>query len=460
MASRVNFHIVIFSDPSAVDLIQQFIAVAPDLTPQPPTITIPPTPDVPPTPTVEIPEVKPENVKLGRKSIALKILALKVAAYLNFNLDILEKSLPLEKQLQLLSDLCTIVTGKLQTLPVSPISEMSTESEAANYGLHFALTLFYRFVIRSQVKKGCQIRTNKIVLLIPGTDPNALQNREDFLMSLVMGHTTAAIEFLDKVLDEQQPLRQLTFDCFVALDATSESINQKFELAVPILDNEVKAQIHFDLCTFYIFTKNYKLARDNIIKSRDMFKTLQQKETLKFCSINEAELKAYLMACGVFEPSEPLSLMHKMNESILAQYTGIVEVFKEDNLQHEIPIIQRKIVELDIEGSISTQKMLEAKELYYEVIALNVLRYILDDSDILSHDLFIQRYKGDDQMLQIFLRLSTETYDKFELAGKNLVKQYLLNLIEQLTDAQLTNLIKPSNSKFFSSIPACFSYLK
>lgn len=68
-------------------------------------------------------------LKLGRKQLALKVLALKVASFINFNLGIIEKNLTIQKQVQLLSDLCSIVSGRLVNLPLSLVHEVPVSSD-------------------------------------------------------------------------------------------------------------------------------------------------------------------------------------------------------------------------------------------------------------------------------------------------------------------------------------------
>lgn len=84
------------------------------------------------------------SLKLGRKQLALKILSLKVASYLHFNLDTFEKCLPIQKQIQLLSDLCSISSGRLVNLPLSLVHEVPLSPEGNKSALNFALTLYHR----------------------------------------------------------------------------------------------------------------------------------------------------------------------------------------------------------------------------------------------------------------------------------------------------------------------------
>jgi integrator complex subunit 8 len=74
-------------------------------------------------------------LKLGRKQLALKILALKVASYINWNLTVIEKNLPIQKQVQLLSDLCSITSGRVVNLPLSLVYEVPVSSDGSKNAL-------------------------------------------------------------------------------------------------------------------------------------------------------------------------------------------------------------------------------------------------------------------------------------------------------------------------------------
>lgn len=59
-----------------------------------------------------------DGLRLSKKQMALKILALKLGTYLKWDLDMMEKQLPISKQLFLLRDLCTISFGKKICIPL------------------------------------------------------------------------------------------------------------------------------------------------------------------------------------------------------------------------------------------------------------------------------------------------------------------------------------------------------
>lgn len=56
--------------------------------------------------------------KMLRKQLAVKILGLKVATFLKWNLDIIENQLTVPKQICLLKDLCIISFGKNVNIPL------------------------------------------------------------------------------------------------------------------------------------------------------------------------------------------------------------------------------------------------------------------------------------------------------------------------------------------------------
>lgn len=130
--------------PTPIELISKFLSIAPENQTNSIDIT---------TPDIESALNKNEGLKIGRKQLALKILGLKVASHMKWNLQLLEKNLTLQKQVQLLSDLCTVTSGKIVTLPLSLVHECTLGPEGSKQAFNFALTLYHRWVLRAQVLK-------------------------------------------------------------------------------------------------------------------------------------------------------------------------------------------------------------------------------------------------------------------------------------------------------------------
>lgn len=110
------------------------------------------------TPDIESAMNRNEGLKIGRKQLALKILGLKVASYLKWNLQVLERNLSLQRQVQLLSDLCSITSDKMVSLPLSLVHECQLGPEGSQKAFNFALTLYHRWILRAQVLKEIPLR--------------------------------------------------------------------------------------------------------------------------------------------------------------------------------------------------------------------------------------------------------------------------------------------------------------
>lgn len=141
--------------------------------------------------------------------------------------------------------------------------------------------------------------------------------------------------------DEEQFIA-LKYDSFNALNSESECTRQNFDCVENISKSELRAQIGFDLCIYYLHSKKYELGRQQSISCRNNLAKAKleyvsnnnnnnndsatKKMDFKFCTINETELSGYLLACGIVDDHIQLNLMHKLNESSLNQYKVIITI--------------------------------------------------------------------------------------------------------------------------------------
>lgn len=422
-------------DPSPTDLITQFLSIAPENQNQN---------------ELNSPEAdsmnKNEGLKYSKKQLALKILALKVAAFLRWDLDVLEKNLPLQKQVQLLSDLCSVTAGKAVNLPLSLVHECPIIGpEGSKHSLNFALTLYHRWVLRAQVIRGSAAKSMKpfnVVTGVPDTSPYSM--RDDSFINSLEPFTNISIDFLNQVIADPEPFRILTYDSFVALDAHIEGVQQRFDMAVIISKAELKAQIHYDLCLLYLYVQKYELAKQNILLSKENFELMKieyskkPSQTFLYCSVDEEQLQGYMLACGV--TGEPIGLLQRLNESVVHHYSDIVAILKEDNIVREIPMTQRKILELNVEGFVSMgspeSHTNDQRELELAVVALNAIRHVLDGDDILGSNIALQKYKHQQlKLLELMLQYGDEQYEEFSLSDRELLKRYFIQTICLMNNA-------------------------
>lgn len=358
------------------------------------------------------------SLKLGRKQLALKILSLKVASFLDFKIELFEKFLPIQKQIQLLSDLCSIASGRLVNLPLSLVHEVPLSAEGNKAALNFALTLYHRWLLRAHVLKGNATRPKPFVHIMTAPDqPNNCSNPDDKFFAGIEPFTPTSIEFLNQIIADPDPFRMLTFDSFVPLEESSAKADayngQKFDQSIVISKTELKAQIYYDLCAYNIFIKKYDIGKEMIILCRDNLKKLKQDfagrlSEIRFCTVTDNELRGYLLACGIFD-QEPTTLFQRFNESILNKDKDLENILNEDNYKREIPFIHRKTLEIDNEQP--TNESLK-------IIALNSIRFVLDDTNILASDTTTLKFKNNAQrslFLKSFIQVSLLCNVKFFL---------------------------------------------
>lgn len=119
-----------------MDLITQFLSIA---------LEIPVEIKVYDTPT--------DEMKFTRKQMAIKILTLKVLSFLKWNLDKIEKYLPIRRQVQLLSDLCSITVGNVVNLPIFLDDGAVNDGSCVTPQVKFALTLCHLWIIRLPIAR-------------------------------------------------------------------------------------------------------------------------------------------------------------------------------------------------------------------------------------------------------------------------------------------------------------------
>lgn len=73
----------------------------------------------------------------------------------------------------------------------------------------------------------------------------------------------------------------------------------------------------------------------------------------------------------------------------------IVEIFKNDNIKNEIPLVNRKIIELDMDGAHTLGKLKVSKETIIEVAALNVINALINEEDLFAYSQldYVQKYQ-------------------------------------------------------------------
>lgn len=219
--------------------------------------------------------------------------------------------------------------------------------------------------------------------------------RDEMFLSALEAYIEGSVEFLNKISQSDEPFVHLTYDSFVALDpnAASDTYEQNFGNAMTISAEELRAQVAYELCEFYLYDKKYALAQQKAIECRENYQIMRKRCGEKaamgplevneppflFCTFNEEELNGRLMACGLFDIMNT-NLLYRMNDTAMNSYNDIQQIFAADNSRMEIPLVNRRIMALDMDSESEQQNI--AKDKVVQVDALNTVRSYIDPDDL------------------------------------------------------------------------------
>lgn len=194
---------------------------------------------------------------------------------------------------------------------------------------------------------------------------------------------------------------------------------------------ELQCQINFDLCSYLLNVKKYDIARLSILKCRDHLQDLRKivkNEPFFFCLVTEEKLHGLLMACGI-EKHTSASLLERVVESSYNKFENLIDVLKEDNISKEIPVVTRRIVELDLQAAITSKAVPTNKtDVLIQTVALNTIRCLIDNGDIIPFIDFTQKYKSPKDF-QILIHATQDVLDKCSAKDKLRLKNYFLNIL-------------------------------
>ncbi|CAH0699083.1 unnamed protein product [Spodoptera exigua] len=405
-------------EPSACELIEEFLSVDTKNGNKPTSERVVDV-DAPPTPPSA---TTPAPAQFTRKQLALKILALKVASTLHWNLDIFENKLPPQIQQQLMQDLVYMSTDAAFAVPPQEIpAELLQQPQ-----VQFALVLYHRWVVRFPVKAALYAKSNKMSYIhIPGMQLDSaytpLNQNFEKILRMCEASRMQSIMFLDEILSYYEPtsstgrkeskkIKVPVMETFIHLTEDSCDMNHNWDAGnVQISQHELAMQIHFDLCYNYFFYGQHNLAKKHILGCRENSNLLEREISIYgygphkqmpwgefyYASMAKDDILGYIRALNLgFEVlNEEPSLLQKLQDSIANHYTGIIAVLQADNLTREIPMIHRQVVELDIQGSASSGAFTVARDLLNRVSALNAVRYALEGGLPSTHQDFLNKFK-------------------------------------------------------------------
>ncbi|XP_066992327.2 integrator complex subunit 8 [Anabrus simplex] len=429
------------TDPSPLDLIVSFLGVCPEK-----------------KDSEEVESTDSHNnadisKKRSLRHLALKILALKVAAYLKWDLSVIESKLPLPMQMTLLQDLLYFVLeGEVDVTTHGSLDLQEAESSPRV----FAVALYHRWVLRAIMYNRLATRhTRNLNVAIPGLqDPNSvpLGVIEDVLKCLE-GQAANSMAVLDSLMKGCSPFMPV-FETFLMLTEDSTKVKQDWSKGIQISTDEFQCQVLYDLGSYSFFREDYVKAREYFTKTADLFKKLGESHTeMKYCTISSSRLDGYCTACGIERPSVSRTLLHQLQSSIRDQFTGLVNVLQADNLKREIPQVHRDILELDIQGAMSSGKFTVARDLLLQVQTLNVVCRVVKGLPSCA-DYILRLQHGKTKAVEMLINALKPVLSQASSIEQQRIKLFLLSLCEHspmlervVMTPELIGLLSPAEKK-------------
>ncbi|GFW91596.1 integrator complex subunit 8 [Trichonephila clavipes] len=312
----------------------------------------------------------------SKKKLALKLLALKVAAHLHWDLNILEKKLPLTMQQSLLTELLKISGG-------DPNFNAINANDFTGDGL-FACILYNVWLLRAVIEGSFPVKSQKgLNVQLPGqVDPSIISPSViEMIMRKLCDESEKSTAALEAFLESNKVVRMPLLNCFGSLTSDCQNPVNKWEEGLILQNDDVTCQISYDMGRFYFFQEKYENASKHFIKASEIYSKLKDPV---FCQLDATKLKGFYDACAhilgyqTFDSSTPLK--ETLQTSVKEGHNKTVEILKSDNLKMELPIALRDGVELNI------LREHEGKtDLLLYVIFSNAIRRTLSGEVIISN---------------------------------------------------------------------------
>ncbi|XP_076267977.1 integrator complex subunit 8 isoform X1 [Rhynchophorus ferrugineus] len=381
-------------------------------------------------------KIEPENldgvegnseVKHPIKNIALKILSLKVAAFLNWNLSQI-RSLPFKTQISLLQDLMYFTSEEKTIMEIPNIEQADTKTASPQF--LFALLLFHRWLLNTSMHRVTSNWQQRYGMSeMSPADENIICCPENI---------EKTVTFLTDALQWEDIPPMLVCDCFNMPTETSEGLDFEWTKGEKVSREEFCAQICYDLGTCFFYREEYELAKQYFNKCYNFYRLVAHQNG--FCSIDRSILEKYVQACDSTSDFGAKTLSEQLNNSVVNQFVGLTAVLQADNVRKEIPLVHRLNLELDVQGALSSGVFTVARDLLYKVKALNHIRCVLD------RKMFNEFPLTNAKNIDSFLWGLQTNWRAHQESDKALLKNYLLQVIIQGVVPELLNRIRSNEA--------------
>uniref|UniRef100_A0A9L0K6U3 Integrator complex subunit 8 n=1 Tax=Equus asinus TaxID=9793 RepID=A0A9L0K6U3_EQUAS len=333
----------------------------------------------------------------NKRNRILKLLALKVAAHLKWDLDILEKSLSVPVLNMLLNELLCIS----KVPPGTKHVDMDLATLPATTAM--AILLYNRWAIRTIVQSSFPVKQAK-----PGPPQlsvmNQMQQEKELtenILKVLKEQASDSILVLEAALTLNKDLYVHTMRTLDLLAMEPGVVNGETESSpagLKIKTEEMQCQVCYDLGTAYFQQGSansaiYEKAREKFFRTKELISEIGSLSL--HCTIDEKRLAGYCQACNVLVPSSdstsqqltPYSQVHICLRS--GNYQEVIKIFIEDNLTFSLPVQFRQSV---------LRELFQKAQQGNVCLGLEDLQYVFMIS---SHELFITLLKDEERKLLI-----------------------------------------------------------
>ncbi|XP_073488094.1 integrator complex subunit 8 [Aquarana catesbeiana] len=418
----------LFPDPPPVQLIVQFLEQA-----SKPTVN-------------EQNQVQPPTD--NKRNRTLKLLALKVAAHLKWDLNVLEKSLSVPVLNMLLNELLCVS----KVPPGTKHVDLDLSSLPPTTAM--AIMLYNRWAIRTIVQSSFLVKPVKQGPLQPNVMNQMQQEKEltENILKVLKEQAEDSVRVLEEALKLKKSFYVHTMRTLDLLAMEPGAVNGETESSTAglvISSEELQCQVCYDLGAFYFQQGppnpvNYELAREHFFNTKQLVSKIGSDSA--HCAIDQRRLAGYCQACSVLAPSNvtvqqssTYSQIHNFMKS--GNYQGILNIFYEDNVYGNLPDQFRQSVLRELFQKVQ-QGNDALKEICFKICACNTMRDILNGRPVgvHFHQLFM---KPNNEKIDYLLEVCSKSL-KFEEATESqrrMVASFLKNLCLGIEDLQLVFMI-------------------
>lgn len=392
----------------------------------------------------------------NRRNRTLKLLALKVAAHMKWDLHVLEKGLTIPVLNMLLNELLCVskvppgvkhVDLDLSTLP--PTTAM-------------AVIIYNRWAIRTIVLSSFPEKQTKPgphqinMLSIVQQEKEMTEN----ILTVLKEQAEDSISVLEGALRLKKDFYVHTMRTLdlLAADTAANGETESSTAGLRIGADELHCQVHYDLGAIFFQQgctdqPTYVKARDHFRQTKDLFRKL---DVAVHVHLDEKRLAGYWNACralsGNCDLSDPHTTPYDHINSLIRvnNYQAVIEAFIKDNMSHSLPNQFRRSVLREFLYKVQ-QGESGLDDLCHKLCVCNAVRDALE-GEVLSVRFQQLLLKPSKRMVDFILEVCSRSLDKdhpSETSRRNMA-HLMKTLCERLEDLSLVFVV--SSHKLFMEL--------